>query len=200
VPGTYGATSGDQVLWPGQQSSGQQGGADQQHRFGSHGHAQPASGPPAAASPASSPPAASHPASHPAAAHPYGAPQHGRAGGTVYGSDPGPSSAPPVDSGNPYGAGTPGLRNVGGPANNQQYYPNQQQPPAYPPPNPVETSGSLTGHILGQGRADTPPPGNRTAKVVIILAVVLVVMVGLGLLAATLFGDMISDLLGGLGG
>jgi hypothetical protein len=61
----------------------------------------------------------------------------------------------------------------------------------------VETSGSLTGHILGQGRPDTPTPKSRTTKVIIILAVVLVVMVALGLLAATLFNDMISDLLGG---
>jgi hypothetical protein len=55
----------------------------------------------------------------------------------------------------------------------------------------------LTGHILSQGRADTPTPRSRTAKVVIILVVVLVVMVGLGLLAATLFNGLISDLLGG---
>lgn len=200
MPGTYGASASpaaaagppaptpapapgasDQILWP-----GQQGEAEQQHQrqpqqqFGSPGQE----------------------ALH-QAAHPYGAPQSqfapSRPGGTVYGNDPGPSSAPPLDSGNPYGAGTPGLRNVGGPANNQHYYPNQQQP-AYPAPNPVETSGSLTGHILSQGRADTPAPNNRTAKVVIILVVVLVVMVGLGLLAATLFGDMINDLLGGLGG
>ncbi|GAA0921803.1 hypothetical protein [Virgisporangium aurantiacum] len=118
-------------------------------------------------------------------------------GGTVYGAhEAGPSSAPPANTGDPYGAATPGLRNVGGPASNQGYYPNQQQP-AFQAPNPVESSGSLTGHILGQGRADTPTPKSRTAKVVIILAVVLVVMVLLGLLAATLFNDMISDLLGG---
>ena len=118
-------------------------------------------------------------------------------GGTVYGAhEAGPSSAPPANTGDPYGAGAPGLRNVGGPASNQGYYPNQQQP-AFQAPNPVESSGSLTGHILGQGRADTPTPKSRTAKVVIILVSVLVVMVLLGLLAATLFNDMISDLLGG---
>jgi hypothetical protein len=79
---------------------------------------------------------------------------------------------------------------------NQAYYPGQQAP-AFPAPNPLESSGSLTGHILGHGRADTPPPKSRTAKVIIILAVVLVIMVGLGFLAATFFGDMINDLLGG---
>jgi hypothetical protein len=124
-------------------------------------------------------------------------PQQSRSGGTVYGAhEAGPSSAPPASTGDPYGAGTPGLRNVGGPTSNQVYYPNQQQP-AFQTPNPVESSGSLTGHILGQGRADTPTPRSRTAKVVIILVVVLVVMVLLGLLAATLFNDMISDLLDG---
>lgn len=142
----------------------------------------------------------------PQAQYPPNQSQQNRPGGTVYGAhEAGPSSAPPANPGIPGASpgmpgaspGTPGLRNVGGPASsNHVYYPNQQQP-AFQTPNPVESSGSLTGHILGQGRADTPTPRSRTAKVVIILVVVLVVMVLLGLLAATLFNDMISDLLGG---
>jgi hypothetical protein len=98
---------------------------------------------------------------------------------------------------------TPGLRNVGGPAASgsanpsQAYYPGQQ-PPSFPQPNPLETSGSLTGHILSGGRADTPTPKSRTARVIVIMVVVLAVVVGLGFLAATVFNDFLSDLLGGL--
>jgi hypothetical protein len=81
---------------------------------------------------------------------------------------------------------------------NQAYYPNQQ-PPSFPPqPSPLESSGSLTGHILSRGHADTPTPKSRTARVIIIMVVVLAVVVGLGFLAATVFNDFLSDLLGGL--
>ena len=62
----------------------------------------------------------------------------------------------------------------------------------------MESSGSLTGHILSRGRADTPTPKSRTARVIIIMVVVLAVVVGLGFLAATVFNDFLSNLLGGL--
>jgi hypothetical protein len=131
-----------------------------------------------------------------------------RSGGTVYGrgaAAPGAHHAPgaqhaPSTPSTPENA--PGLRNVGGPVgsglNNpsQAYYPGQHAP-QFPPPNPLENSGSLTGHILSRGRADTPTPKSRTARVVIIMIVVLAVVVGLGFLAATVFNDFLSDLLGG---
>jgi hypothetical protein len=119
-----------------------------------------------------------------------------RPGGTVYGR--GAAAPPPAES-------TPGLRNVGGPVGtgstnpSQAYYPGHQQP-NFPAPNPLESSGSLTGHILSRGRADTPTPKSRTARVVIIMVVVLAVVVGLGFLAATVFNDFLSNLLGGLTG
>jgi hypothetical protein len=97
----------------------------------------------------------------------------------------------------------PGLRDVGGPVGsgrgdpNQVYYPGRQAP-QFPQQNPLENSGSLTGHILSRGRADTPTPKSRTARVIIIMVVVLAVLVGLGFLAATVFNDFLSDLLGGL--
>jgi hypothetical protein len=119
-----------------------------------------------------------------------------RPGGTVYGRGGATAAPPPAES-------TPGLRNVGGPVGtgagnpSQAYYPGQQAP-HFPAPNPLESSGSLTGHILSRGRADTPTPKSRTARVVIIMVVVLAVVVGLGFLAATVFNDFLSNLLGGL--
>jgi hypothetical protein len=64
-----------------------------------------------------------------------------------------------------------------------------------PSAGPVETSGSLTGHILAQGAADRPTPKSRTAKVVLIMLVVLAILVALGLLGATVARDTISALL-----
>jgi hypothetical protein len=116
-----------------------------------------------------------------------------------------PSSGPPA-GGSPggYPHSTPGLRDLGGPSasgagNPNAYYPGQQQP-HFPAPNPMESSGSLTGHILSAGRADAPTPKSRTARVVIIMVVVLAVVVGLGFLAATVFNDFLSGLLGGITG
>ena len=61
-------------------------------------------------------------------------------------------------------------------------------------PTPLENSGSLTGHILSQGTADLPPPKSRTAKVLVIILGILVVLVGGGLVVAYYFQDFITDL------
>jgi hypothetical protein len=64
----------------------------------------------------------------------------------------------------------------------------------------LENSGSLTGHILAQGLADTAPQRGRTTKVIMIMSVVLGVAVVIGLLAATVASKTISGLLGGMVG
>jgi hypothetical protein len=69
---------------------------------------------------------------------------------------------------------------------------------AMPAGNPVENSGSLTGHILSQGRADGPAPKSNTAKVLLIGAVLLAALVVIGLIAATVAGDAVSDMFGGV--
>jgi hypothetical protein len=60
--------------------------------------------------------------------------------------------------------------------------------------SPLESSGSLTGHILAQGYADRPTPKSRTAKVLVIGLVLLGVLVVAGLLAATVASDAVKDL------
>jgi hypothetical protein len=67
-----------------------------------------------------------------------------------------------------------------------------------PAGNPLENSGSLTGHILSQGRADGPAPKSNTAKVLLVGAVLLAVLVAIGLIAATVAGDAVTDLFGGI--
>lgn len=62
----------------------------------------------------------------------------------------------------------------------------------------LENSGSLTGHILSQGRHDGPTPKSRTAKVLIVLLVILGVLVVGGLVGAIFFQDAITKLLDGL--
>ncbi|OLE28664.1 MAG: hypothetical protein AUG44_06805 [Actinobacteria bacterium 13_1_20CM_3_71_11] len=63
-------------------------------------------------------------------------------------------------------------------------------PPAYDParnqgvPSGYETSGSLTGHILSQGRPDTDDRSSGGTKAVIIIMVVMGVLVVGGLAAA----------------
>jgi hypothetical protein len=62
----------------------------------------------------------------------------------------------------------------------------------------LDNSGSLTGHILSQGRYDAPPPKSRTAKVVVIMLVVLGMLVVGGLVAGIFFRDAITQLLNGI--
>jgi hypothetical protein len=50
----------------------------------------------------------------------------------------------------------------------------------------LESSGSLTGHILAQGRADRGAPKNGVVKVATVLVVILAVLAAVG--AAVVFG------------
>jgi hypothetical protein len=67
---------------------------------------------------------------------------------------------------------------------------------AVPSGNP-ETSGSLTGHILAQGWADTPTPKSN-AKVFLMLLAGLGILVAAGLIMVLATGDTLSKLFGGL--
>jgi len=62
----------------------------------------------------------------------------------------------------------------------------------HPGSSSLESSGSLTGHILSQGRQDLPPPKSRTAKVVVIMLVVLGLLVVGGLVGGIFFRDAIT--------
>jgi hypothetical protein len=64
--------------------------------------------------------------------------------------------------------------------------------------SPLEQSGSLTGHILAQGHQDARPPKSRTARVIVVLILVLVLLSAFGLLVATVARDAINDVLKGL--
>ncbi len=100
-------------------------------------------------------------------------PNPGRPQGTVYGRRP--AAQPPSGSGQP-----------------------PSRPAQYQSDRPLERSGSVTGHILAQGRRDGPTPKTRTAKVLIVMVLVLAFLIAIGLLGATLASDTINDLLGGL--
>jgi hypothetical protein len=65
---------------------------------------------------------------------------------------------------------------------------------ALPPGNPVENTGSLTGHILAQGWADTPTERSRTTRVVLVLIASLGLLVAVSLMVAL----MANDAMGGL--
>lgn len=66
------------------------------------------------------------------------------------------------------------------------------------PTNAVETSGSLTGHILAQGWADTPTERSRNARVVIVLAAALGLLVAISVMIVLLAGDALDGLVGGV--
>ncbi|WP_173056875.1 hypothetical protein [Phytohabitans houttuyneae] len=63
--------------------------------------------------------------------------------------------------------------------------------------SPMENSGSLTGHILSQGRTDGPTPTANTAKVFLVMALVLGILVAVGALVVLATGDTFSDLFDG---
>ena len=58
----------------------------------------------------------------------------------------------------------------------------------------MEYTGSLTGHILSQGRKDAPTPKSRTAKVVLVMLLVMGVLVVVGIAAAAFAGDTVRQL------
>ncbi|HET8681810.1 MAG TPA: hypothetical protein VFM54_08040 [Micromonosporaceae bacterium] len=64
--------------------------------------------------------------------------------------------------------------------------------------NPLESSGSLTGHILAQGTADGPTPPSRTAKVVLIMLLVMVLLVAVGAAVAVIAGDTVTRFFDGI--
>ena len=64
--------------------------------------------------------------------------------------------------------------------------------------NPVENTGSLTGHILAQGWTDTPTSNAGTAKMIGVLVAGLAVLVAIGLLVVFAAGDTFSTLFGGM--
>jgi hypothetical protein len=65
--------------------------------------------------------------------------------------------------------------------------------------NPVENSGSLTGHILSQGWDQGADTGRRSnAKVAIAMLIVLVALVGISLLFLATAGSAFSDWINGI--
>lgn len=70
---------------------------------------------------------------------------------------------------------------------------------ALPPRHLVESSGSLTGHILAQGWTEPPQRDQRnTTKVVLIMVAVLVSVVILSVLIAISAGEAFDGLFDGL--
>ncbi len=69
---------------------------------------------------------------------------------------------------------------------------------AFPPANPLESSGSLTGHILSQGSWDVPPPKSRTAKVIVVIGIILILLVAGGTALAIFAQDWFNELFGGI--
>lgn len=68
---------------------------------------------------------------------------------------------------------------------------------SFPQGNPLENSGSLTGHILAQGWAEDPPTTrSNTTKVVIVLAASLGLLIAISLLVVFLANDAMSGLTG----
>ncbi|MEW2376858.1 hypothetical protein AB0883_12240 [Micromonospora sp. NPDC047812] len=67
------------------------------------------------------------------------------------------------------------------------------------PNNPVENSGSLTGHILAQGWTETPTEQrSSTTKVVVVLAASLGLLVAISVLVVLLANDTVGGLVGGV--
>lgn len=69
---------------------------------------------------------------------------------------------------------------------------------ALPTGDPVENSGSLTGHILAQGWPDTVPTKSHTTRVVAVLAIGLGIVVAVGLLLVLAAGDVFGAFFEGL--
>ncbi|GAB3948352.1 hypothetical protein GCM10027614_45270 [Micromonospora vulcania] len=64
------------------------------------------------------------------------------------------------------------------------------------PASAVENSGSLTGHILAQGWADTPAERSSTGRVVIVLVAALALLVTVSVLVVLLANDALDGLVG----
>ncbi|MFJ6196624.1 hypothetical protein [Micromonospora sp. NPDC092111] len=137
---------------------------------------------------ASTPPASTPPGSMPPAAP---APQFRAAA---------PVSAPPVGA-TPPAPPYPGTPYRGGPDLASVAYGGGTDGPGHstislPTANPIENSGSLTGHILAQGWSDTPTTRSRTGRVVIVLAASLGLLVAISVLVVLLANDVLDGLVG----
>jgi hypothetical protein len=63
----------------------------------------------------------------------------------------------------------------------------------------MESSGSLTGHILAQGWTDTPDARNRgNIKVAVVMLVILAAMVAVSLIFLLTAGDAMTKMFSGL--
>ncbi|TDB73493.1 hypothetical protein E1182_21000 [Micromonospora sp. KC721] len=63
----------------------------------------------------------------------------------------------------------------------------------------MENSGSLTGHILAQGWADSPAAErSRTTRVVVVLATSLALLVAMSVLVVLLAGDVVRGFVEGM--
>jgi hypothetical protein len=147
-------------------------------------------GRPAAQAAPPAPQAAAHDASRSPAA-PSGAHAHGRPG--MHGAVSAPSGAWT----SVHGAAVPQQRTHGtvyGGASGQSAI-----DMTMPVSSPMESSGSLTGHILAQGWTDTPAARNRgNVKVAVVMLIVLTAMIGVSLLFLFTAGDAMTKMLTGL--
>ncbi|ASW53193.1 hypothetical protein CIK06_01870 [Plantactinospora sp. KBS50] len=115
--------------------------------------------------------------------------------GPAGGFDGGATQVVPTPPAGQHGWSRPG-GGYGGYGGYEQSDLGQRTVPVLPPS--VENSGSLTGHILAQGWSDAPAQrDNGTAKVVIVLAVGLGVVVLVGLLVAAVLADAFRSIFGG---
>lgn len=141
-----------------------------------------------APAPASTPPAQGN-GSVPAAAVPSWPPA---------GNPTAPGSAAAAD----YGAWAKAQRPSGRLYGNPDGAGPAQMTTAIPGNHPLEASGSLTGsltgHIIRQGRPDAPTPKRNIAKVGIVLVVGLVVLAAIGLLVVLTIGDSFNSIFDGL--
>lgn len=68
---------------------------------------------------------------------------------------------------------------------------------SFPQGNPLENSGSLTGHILAQGWSEESPAARAgNTKVIIVLAVAMTMLIAISLLVVFLANDALSGLTG----
>ncbi|MER6596328.1 hypothetical protein ABT214_31655, partial [Micromonospora purpureochromogenes] len=98
--------------------------------------------------------------------------------------------------------GEPGTPYRGGPDLASTVYGGTEGPGfatvSFPAGNPLENSGSLTGHILAQGWADTPAERSRTTRVVVVLAASLGLLVAISVLIVLLANDAMDGLVGNI--
>ncbi|SCG62753.1 hypothetical protein [Micromonospora coxensis] len=109
--------------------------------------------------------------------------------------------ASPFPAAPPAGIGRPGTPYRGGPDLASTAYGGTDGPGfatvSFPANNPLENSGSLTGHILAQGWSETPATEkSRTARVVVVLAASLGLLVAISVLVVLLAGDAMDGLVG----